>query len=160
SRNAVENPATRTKTEELERVARAGWVEIARIHGGDHGIFARFDPAIYYAPPRRAPPLRRLATITDPIDDVAWSRTAPRGVFVPDVIEASVAIEPERQMVEFAWTFSHPLPRSATRDLELVCLWRLAMAGSDPAGAAADFLVRLGWYADAVTLFVDDGRAG
>ena len=72
SRNALENPASRSKTEDFGPAARGDWKEIATIRGADTGIFARFDPTIYYVPARRSTPLRRLATITDLKGDVMW----------------------------------------------------------------------------------------
>ena len=34
----------------------------------------------------------------------------PTPPFVPDVLEASVSIDSERQMLEFEWTFNDPIP--------------------------------------------------
>ena len=78
---------------------------------------------------------------------------------MPDVVEASVSVDSERQTLEFEWTFEGLVPQEANRrDLGLVCFWRLTMDGSDPWSAPPDFFVRLGWYPGGVGLFVDDGR--
>ena len=79
--------------------------------------------------------------------------------FAPDVVEATVSLDSERQTLEFEWGFKDPLPQEGTRrDPVLVCFWRLTMDGSDPWSAPPDFFVRLGWYPGGVGLFVDDGR--
>ena len=79
--------------------------------------------------------------------------------FAPDVVEATVSLDSERQTLEFEWTFKDLLPQQGTRrDPGLVCFWRLTMDGSDPWSGAPDFFVRLGWYPGGVGLFVDDGR--
>jgi hypothetical protein len=159
SRNAVENPATRSKTADLARAARAGWNELTRIRGADTGVFAQFDPTLYYVPPRRFTQLRRLATINDPIGDVMGTPKTRLPAFVPDVVEASVSFDPDRQTLVFEWTFRDRVPQEADRrDLGLVCFWRLTMDGSDPWAAPPDFFIRLGWYPGGVGLFVDDGR--
>jgi hypothetical protein len=159
SRNALENPPTRLKTQALAQAARAGWHELARIRGADTGIFAQFDPTIYYVPARRSTPLRRLATINDPTGDVMSSPQTRLPAFVPDVVEANVSVDSERQTLEFEWRFKDPVPQAVNRrDLGLVCFWRLTMDGSDPWSTAPDYFVRLGWYPGGVGLFVDDGR--
>jgi hypothetical protein len=149
------------KTEDFAHAARAGWQELTRIRVADAGIFALFDPTIYYVPSRQSTHIRRLTTITDPTGDVMWDpRKTRRPAFMPDVVEASVSVDSERQALEFEWTFKDPVPPEGNRtDVELVCFWRLTMDGSDPWSGLPDFFVRLGWYAGGVGLFVDDGRS-
>ena len=89
-----------------------------------------------------------------------WDPAAtPDPPFVPDVLEAGISIDSERQMLEFEWTFNDPIPHQGNGDLGLVCFWRLTMDGSDSGSTLPDFLVRLAWYPAGVGLFVDDGRA-
>ena len=116
SRNALENPASRSKTEDFGQAARDEWKEIAR--------FAAPTPASSRGSTRRSTtcrrvavtPLRRLATITDLKGDVIWdpAETA-HPPFVPDVLEAGISIDSERQMLEFEWTFNDPIPAPGER---------------------------------------------
>jgi len=66
SRNALENPVSRSKTEDFGEAARGQWKAIATIHAADTGIFARFDPTVYYVPPRRSTHRARASAERDP----------------------------------------------------------------------------------------------
>jgi 4-amino-4-deoxy-L-arabinose transferase-like glycosyltransferase len=153
SRNAIEDAATRARTKELLATAERKWMEIATIDAADRGIFAQFDPVVYYVPPE-AHDAETLATIADPANDVTWLTKQVPVPLVPDLVEARIARS--KAAIVFEWIFRDRLPAEDVRGL--VCFWRLTFDGSDPWSAQPDFYVRLGWYAGGPGLFVDDGR--